>query len=195
MMTAVEHDVEFLEPLTKEDLISFYDEFIAPSSATRAKVAVHLVAQGTPAAVLENATPETKAKLIMAALTQFLDAQGIPANPEQLARRFVDVNLADANPAPLVGAVMTYLTEDAKVPAAQATSVVQQGMLLMQAAQAKGEEQTLLTSEKPAPVVSHPGTKPTLIEDVRAFKASLQLSLGPQPAKDLIEYEDTEAKL
>jgi insulysin len=194
-VATVQHDVDYIEPLTKQDLISFYDEFIAPSSTTRAKIAVHLVAQGTPAAVLENAAPEAKAKLIMATLIKFLDSQGIPANPEQLARRFTDVNLADADPAPFVGAVMTYLTEDAEIPATQATLVVQQGMIMMQAAQAKGEEQTLLTSEKPAPVESSPEKKPTLIEDVRAFKATLQLSPGPQPTKRLTEYEDTEAKL
>jgi insulysin len=187
--------VDYLEPLTKQDLISFYKKFIAPSSDTRAKIAVHLVAQGTPAAVLENATPEAKAKLIMATLIKYLDAQGIPADAEQLARRFVDINLADADPAPLVGAVMTYLTEDAKIPAAKATSVVQQGMLLMQTAQAKGEQQTLLASEKSAPAESSSAKKPTLIEDVRAFKATLQLSPGPQPARHLTEYEDTEAKL
>jgi insulysin len=187
--------VDHLELLTKQDLLSFYESFIAPSSSTRAKIAVHLVAQGTPAAVLENANPEAKAKLVMAALLKFFDAQGIPANAEQIARRFVDADIkpGDSSSAPLVGAVMAYLTEDAKIPAAKATSVVQQGMLLMQATQAKSEEQTLLTSQKPTPAESK--NKPILIEDVRAFKSTLQLSLGPQPVKHLSEYEETEAKL
>jgi insulysin len=187
--------VDYLEPLTKQDLLSFYHDFIAPSSPIRAKIAVHLVAQGTPVAVLENANPEAKAKLVMAALIKFFDAQGIPANAAQIARRFVDADIkpGDSNSAPLVGAVMTYLTEDAKIPAAKATSVVQQGILFMQAAQAKGEEQTLLTSEKPTSAETK--NKPILIEDVRAFKSTLQLSLGPQPVKHLTEYEETEAKL
>jgi insulysin len=132
--------VEHLEPLTKSDLISFYNASIAPSSTTRAKIAVHLVAQGSPAAVLDNASPEAKAKLISAA----------------------------------------------------ATDVVKQGMIATQQTQAAGGLQTPSVSDPPTEVNSN---KPTLIEDVRAFKAGLQLSPGPQPAKHLTEYEDTEAKL
>jgi len=39
------------------------------------------------------------------------------------------------------------------------------------------------------------GKKPTLIKDVKAFKASLPLSAGLQPLKDITEFEDLEAKL
>jgi insulysin len=37
--------------------------------------------------------------------------------------------------------------------------------------------------------------KPVLIEDVRAWKASLPASQGPKAVKDLSEFEDFEAKL
>ena len=37
--------------------------------------------------------------------------------------------------------------------------------------------------------------KPVLIEDVRAWKASLSVSQGPRMVKDLSEFEDVEAKL
>ena len=37
--------------------------------------------------------------------------------------------------------------------------------------------------------------KPILIEDVRAWKASLPASQGPRMVKDLSEFEDFEAKL
>jgi insulysin len=37
--------------------------------------------------------------------------------------------------------------------------------------------------------------KPVLIEDVRAWKASLPASQGPRMVKDLSEFEDFEAKL
>lgn len=36
---------------------------------------------------------------------------------------------------------------------------------------------------------------PTLIEDVRSFRAGLVATCGARPAKDLTEYEDTDAKL
>lgn len=39
------------------------------------------------------------------------------------------------------------------------------------------------------------GEKTVLIEDVRAWKASLSASQGPRMVKDLSEFEDFEAKL
>ena len=40
-------DVEHIEPLSKQDLIDFYDEHLDPSSDKRAKAAVWLLAQST----------------------------------------------------------------------------------------------------------------------------------------------------
>ena len=39
------------------------------------------------------------------------------------------------------------------------------------------------------------GTMPVVITDVRAFKASLQVSAGPTAVRDLIDFEDLDAKL
>ncbi|KAF2437115.1 a-pheromone processing metallopeptidase Ste23 [Tothia fuscella] len=184
----VTHDVDHIEPLTKNDLIAFYNKFISPGSSVRAKIAVHLVAQSVPAAVIEepNANPEAKFQLVMTALSQFFDANRVPANPEQLARRLKGVDVNSTDPAAFIGAVKLYLTEDARVPDLQAQQIVEHGMLMMKAAMpAEGSEQA----------ESNATTKPVRIEDVRAFKGSLQLSPGPRPAKNLVEFEDFEAKL
>jgi len=195
-VTLVNHDVDHLEPLTKNDLIAFYDEFISPTSTTRAKTAVHLVAQSTPASIIENGTSEAKAKLTTSALIKFLQAQGIPATVEQLEPRLRDIDFTTSNPAPLAEAVIAYLTEDAKVPAPKAQVVVEQGILTMKAALTKVGEQAKSDSEEAVGMADVKTTKkPILIEDVRAFKASMQASPGPQPVKHLTEYEDTEAKL
>jgi insulysin len=39
------------------------------------------------------------------------------------------------------------------------------------------------------------GTKPWVIDDVRAFKSKLAVTPGPQPVRDLSEFEETDSKL
>lgn len=39
------------------------------------------------------------------------------------------------------------------------------------------------------------GTKPWAIDDVRAFKSKLGVTPGPQPVRDLSEFEETDSKL
>ena len=46
MLTA-EHDVAYIAPLTKDDMITFYDRYISPTSPSRAKLSVHMLAQST----------------------------------------------------------------------------------------------------------------------------------------------------
>lgn len=43
-----DHDVAQLKPLTKSDLIEFFNRYISPSSPVRAKLAVHMLAQSSP---------------------------------------------------------------------------------------------------------------------------------------------------
>lgn len=180
----VYHDVDHIQPLTKSELITFYDDFIAPSSNTRAKIAVHLVAQSTPAAL----TQEAKVQAVVGTLVKFFTAQGIPANMEQLVVRLKDVDVNSTNPAMLINPIMEYLILDADIPDAQAKVIVEQGIAIMNAATAK--------SITEAPTESLTTSKPPIrIEDVRTYKAGLQLSAGPHPARSLTEFEDTEAKL
>jgi insulysin len=39
------------------------------------------------------------------------------------------------------------------------------------------------------------GTTPYIITDVREFKSKLQVSAGPQPVKDISEFEELDSKL
>ncbi|KAJ9144507.1 putative Metalloprotease [Pleurostoma richardsiae] len=45
----VHRDVENLEPLTKNDILEFFNQYIDPSSPTRVKLSVHLIAQASSA--------------------------------------------------------------------------------------------------------------------------------------------------
>ncbi|RDW59715.1 LuxS metallohydrolase [Coleophoma cylindrospora] len=47
----VHHDAAHIQALTKSEMIDFYNHFIIPTSPARAKLAVHLVAQGTATGV------------------------------------------------------------------------------------------------------------------------------------------------
>jgi insulysin len=191
----VKHDVEHIESLTKNDLIAFYDNFITPSSPARAKIAVHLLAQNdATAAISQIVEPEAKLQLIIRALTQFLDAQGIPTNKEQLARRLKGVDLNLANPVAFIAAMRLHLVEDAKMPDAQAQQVVEQGLLMMKTSIPAETGSGTSPGVSSIPVSAN-GTKVMRIDDVRAFKACLQLSLGPQPVRKLSDFEDNEAKL
>jgi len=70
----VEHDVVHIEPLTKADLIDFYNAYFHPSSPTRAKTSVHLVAHlsADEVAAAKNIDPAEQRKDLVNALLQIL---------------------------------------------------------------------------------------------------------------------------
>ena len=118
-------DVENIEPLAKNDLLEFFNQYIHPFSSTRAKVSVHLIAQastGASAAVEDSAAAEE--------------------NSDALALR---------------------------------------------------AEQDVVAADGREPSVSSART-PVKIEDVKAWKASLQLSAAATPVKSLREFEEIESK-
>ncbi|KFY13297.1 hypothetical protein V491_06446 [Pseudogymnoascus sp. VKM F-3775] len=112
-------DAAHVKALTKKEMVEFYGHYILPSSPSRAKLAVHLHAQGTSkkssTAGIEN------------------DVKGLK------------------------------LTSEDKT-----------------------------VQETP---VEGNGTKPWAIDDVRAFKSKLGVTPGPQPVRDLSEFEETDSKL
>jgi insulysin len=44
-IATVYRDVENIEPLTKNDILEFFNQYIHPSSSTRAKLSIHLIAR------------------------------------------------------------------------------------------------------------------------------------------------------
>lgn len=196
---AREHDVSHLKPLTKSDLIEFFNHYISPISPSRAKLSVHLIAQSSPTEVAGNISPAEQQEKVMATLGKYLTAMGIEADQAKLAQRFDGVDVTGGDQAGIIEAVARYLDEDAEMGEEEANEVLVQGQQLLgtvlpslgiEAKQAvDGVDGVEELPEAP------PVKKTTLIEDVREFKAGLQLTAGRKPVTDLSEFLDTESKL
>lgn len=52
-------DVEHIEPITKQDMIDFFNTHIDPASKTRAKISTHLLAQAKSADAESNKSEKT----------------------------------------------------------------------------------------------------------------------------------------
>jgi insulysin len=60
-ISTVYRDIESIEPLTKKDILEFFNQDIHPSTSTRAKLSIHLIARastGASAAAEESANAE-----------------------------------------------------------------------------------------------------------------------------------------
>ena len=121
----------------------------------------------------------------------------------------LDLN-ANTDSKSILTAVTSYLRDSAGVAEEQIKALAEQGEGLLQQIL---PSLNLTSSSAPAKEVETNGNvqtngdekvngndekdkkKPVLIEDVRAWKASLPASQGPRMVKDLSEFEDFEAKL
>lgn len=185
-----EDDVEALKGVKKEHMLEFYDKYINPESTTRAKLAVYLNAQaGEVAAQMSEANNGKEIKTrFLAALEQFLGMQSMPVDKAALTARFQNVDVLNQDA--VLGAVSTYLKEDAKLPGEVVAAAINQGKPVLQQALAQVNSSSANNVEKP-----EQSSQAIKIEDVRAFKASLPLTKGASPVVDLSVFEDLEAKL
>ena len=195
--TIVDDDVDHIKPLSKADMKDFYSNYILPSSATRAKLSIHMVGQATP-------LPTRSIDQALILIAEFLQARGVPLDEAQLVSRFQEANIANNNMSEVVAVMKTYLTEDAKIDEKEVDTILNEGMTFMQAAATKenndntgmaasksndanGEKKEIESTQSPI--------TPALISDAYAWKTSMTASSGPQPVKDLSEFEETEPKL
>ncbi|KAL8988706.1 MAG: hypothetical protein Q9177_002260 [Variospora cf. flavescens] len=188
-----ETDVEHLKPLGKQDMIDFFQHYIQPTSPSRAKLSVHMIAQSSPKAIAGTMSAEEQKEKLISMLGKYLTSVGVDTDTDQLSKRFEPVDVAGGDQTAIIGAISSYLQTDAGVPQQSLTAVVEQGQQLLGTVlpslgiEVKVEE----TDLPPAPEV-----KPTtLIEDVFDYKSRLAVSEGPRPVRDLKEYEELGAKL
>ncbi|KIW07432.1 uncharacterized protein PV09_02272 [Verruconis gallopava] len=181
-----DHDAAHLEPLTKEDIIKFFERFICPNSERRAKLSVHLLAQNTASSIIENiSSEEDKNTILTKALSKIFAAHNISTDSEKLATRLRGRRLSLSDSAPISEAAATYLTMDASLPADKAREIVQQGLVALGGSiERKGENYKATTSRAPV-----------IIEDVHAWKAGLKVDVAAQPVRPLSDFEDIEPKL
>ncbi|KAI4171617.1 MAG: hypothetical protein LQ343_004095 [Gyalolechia ehrenbergii] len=186
-------DVANLEPLSKQDMIDFFKQYIDPTSPSRAKLSVHMVAQSSPKALTGNISAAEQKEKLVAMLGKYLTSLGVNINTEKLSSRFDSVDVAGGDQTAIISAIFSYLKEDEQLPDESLTAVTEQGQQLLGTVlpglgiEVKVEEADL----PPAPKVK----KTTLIEDVFDYKSRLAVSAGPRPVRDLKEYEEMEAKL
>ena len=125
-----------------------------------------------------------------------------------LSKRMEKLDLTSGDTEGIVGAIASYLKEAAGMAAEEVEEFKQQGQMMLAsvlpslgivsndtatetngASEASGEK----SNGEVANGESH--SKTVIIEDVKAFKASMPLSTGVRPVKDMSEFEELEAKL
>ncbi|KAJ5223283.1 Peptidase M16 core [Penicillium chermesinum] len=191
-----EKDAANVRTLTKADLIEFYHQYIDPDSPTRAKLAIHLNAQGGVNAK-EISAGHKRASLVEAIEKQ-LGVAGYPVDPHRLASAFAELDMALVDNAQVLFIIKTFLATDLSLSPEQIAPVAEkmEKILGMQL-----KVLGLLPPTKDEQAVTSKDLSPTEIQaattitDVSTFKASLPVSAGPVPVSDLTEFEDFDAKL
>lgn len=190
-----EDDATRIKTLKKSDLIEFYNTHIDPTSEKRAKISVHLLAQSSPSDVASKMTPEEQKSGLSNMTAQLLASGGITADADKIEARLAKIDLPNADPDTVVNVVMQYVKEDAGLAEEQAKEIEPQA----KAALVQVLPQLGIKASQPTPVDGEAEVvktkRATLIKDVHAWKASLALSAGAAPMRDLSEYEDLDPKL
>lgn len=210
---AVDEDVAHLEPLTKADVLEFYNAHISPRSPTRTKLSVHMLAQPSPPSSATATTTSTTtaqpssqelADKIVDLLTRHLGANGVATDADALRARFKDVDLASADPHPaIVHALSSHLLEDALQPQHTVDAIIHQAKAMLPQAlpapgvildgQVDGEEGAAATA--PRQEAFEPATRPVFIRDPFDFRASMPVSVGARPVRDLSAFAHQAVKL
>jgi insulysin len=159
-------------------MVEFFKQYIHPSSPARAKLAIYLVAQ---------AKSDVSTKQI-SELVKTLEL-GSEASAQAATDLQARLSAAGHDETKEIDGLTNYLLHNLKVAENKIDAAVEVWKKLHpQANKTEGAE----GAEDQVP---SNGTTPLIIEDVRAFKASLVASAGARPAKDLSEYEDFDPKL
>ena len=198
----VYRDVENIEPITQADMLDFYRTYFLPSSATRAKASVHLVAQASADDIAAKTDVTEQKEKLVSTLAQMLQQLGVgEADKSALGKRLEAVDVSGGDVKGIVEAVGGYLRETAGVAAEQVEQVMQQGqVVLAQVLPTLGIKVKDVVVPDDAKDVNGAAeaqspNETVVIEDVKAFKASMPLSAGARPVKDLSEFEELESKL
>lgn len=195
----VEEDVAHLRLLTKSELVAFFNRYIHPTSKTRAKISVHLIAQATPKALAGNITETEQKSKLTGLLIKYLTTMGVGVDAEKFSQRLETVDVAGGDQQGILRCISSYLNDDAQTPSDQSSEIVEQAAKLMGTVlPSLGiEVQPMLDGVDGSPDLPEaPHVKATTyIENVHDYKAALSVSAGPRPVTVLSEFEETEPKL
>ncbi|CAI4219521.1 unnamed protein product [Parascedosporium putredinis] len=181
---AAQENAEHVKALTKEEVVEYYKKYIDVASPTRAKLIVQLFAQG-------NA--KSKAKIDALINTNL---SGETAETKEAVRSAIMQPELRGDAA----ALRKYLGSDLKLAEDKIEAILAVAGDPATEPKETEEGEAVHGEEKEGDLTSN-GTEnaakqqPTLITDVRAFKASLVASAGARPARDITEYEEMNGKL
>lgn len=203
---AVYRDVEHIEPITKDEMLDFYRTYYHPNSPNRAKASVHLIAQSSAADIAAKTSASEKREKLVETIVQMLGQIGLAdVDAADLNKRMEKVDVAAGDTEGIMGAVGAYLKESVGAAAQEAEAVVEQGKVVLasvlpslgivQKSEPNGASEEGAQPNGEVVADGEVQSKTVVIEDVKAFKASMPLSAGVRPVKDLSEFEELEAKL
>ncbi|PYH90104.1 LuxS/MPP-like metallohydrolase [Aspergillus ellipticus CBS 707.79] len=190
-----ENDAANARALTKADIMQFYQQFVEPQSPTRAKLAIHLKAQGGAHAH----KPEEQKAQVVSFFGKQLETAGFAVDTDRLSAAFAGVDVSSGDEGEILTALKAFLGS-MSLSEQQTQTVVEQvqGNLGLQLKQA-GIEPKKADSDAASHSNGVNGTNgdphSTYINNVPEFKARLGISSGPSPITDLSEFEDFDAKL
>lgn len=184
-------DAERLAKVTKEEMIEFFDQYIDPDSKRRAKVSVYLRAKANSEEVANNISAAEQKEGFFSLLSQFFTAIEVPVEPEKVQGQFKNVDISKGNQSDILTALRAYLAKDAGLAEEKVTAIIEQAKLMLgQILSQLGIKSADAGKTTPPEAVPPPAIEPVIVEDVHAFKASLALSAGARPLRDLSEYEE-----
>lgn len=175
---SAQRDVALIKPLTKADMVEFFNHYIHPSSPHRAKLAVYFEAQ---------AKSDVSTKQI-SELVKTLDLDS-DASVQAATDLQAKLSAAGQDEGKEIEALKDYLLHSLKVAENKIETAVEAWKKLHAES---GDVEGVVKDASPP---SSNGTTPIIIDDVRNFKAGLTVSAGARPVKDLSEYEELDAKL
>lgn len=136
-LATVHRDVEHIQPLTKSDLQTFYRSYFHPSSSTRAKASVHLIAQGGSSSNSAAAGSSSEnLKKLTSALSQALTQLGgdssstAAVDDTALSQQLSKLDLSSGtslDPKKVMGALTSYLRDSAGLAEERVKELVEQG--------------------------------------------------------------------
>lgn len=177
-------------------MLDFYRELILPGSPNRSKASVHLVAQASADDIAAKTDPAEQKTKLVAMLSQVLTQLGVEPDNVALTTRLEKVDVSGGDSDGILAAVGGYLKETAGMAAEQIEQVLAQGkVVLAQALPSIGIKPKGTEPVEVAATEEKGDSKTIIIDDVKAFKASMPLSAGARPVKDLSEFEELEPKL
>ncbi|KAF2203788.1 hypothetical protein GQ43DRAFT_389257 [Delitschia confertaspora ATCC 74209] len=189
-------DVAHISPLTKSDLVEFYDRYISPISPKRAKLAVHLVAQSKPKIL----SPEEQRAEALSLATSLLAEHKVDAQLEKISSRLNALTLEPSvkHTDSVLSAIAAHLSEDLSLASETKDNILEEAKeaLGLAVVGPAGQTPEVFTKGDGVDVVRvGNGTTPVYIKDVHDWKAGLELSKGVKPVRDLEGFVEGGAKL